>query len=92
MEQWKKKIENKTVRVGILGLGYVGLPLAMEFAHSGVNVIGFDIDDKKVKILNSGKSIIKNHTCSTMQNGFRSRIAQFTVEKISKKRKDDDIS
>jgi UDP-N-acetyl-D-glucosamine dehydrogenase len=60
MEQWKKKIENKTVRIGILGLGYVGLPLAMEFANSGVNVLGFDIDDKKVRVLNSGKSIIKN--------------------------------
>ena len=60
MEQWKKKIENKTVKIGILGLGYVGLPLAMEFANSGINVLGFDIDDKKVKSLNSGKSIIKN--------------------------------
>ncbi len=60
MEEWKKKIENKTVKIGILGLGYVGLPLAMEFAHSGVNVLGFDIDGKKVNKLNSGKSIIKN--------------------------------
>ena len=60
MDKWNKIIENKTVKVGILGLGYVGLPLAMEFAHAGINVIGFDIDDKKVKKLNSGISIIKN--------------------------------
>ena len=60
MKDWKKKIENKTVRIGILGLGYVGLPLAREFANAGVKVLGFDIDERKVKVLNTGKSIIKN--------------------------------
>ena len=60
MEEWKKRIENKTAKIGILGLGYVGLPLAMEFSHSQVNVLGFDIDSKKVDKLNSGRSIIKN--------------------------------
>ena len=60
MKDWKKKIENKTVRVGILGLGYVGLPLAYEFANAGIKVLGFDIDEKKVRVLNTGKSIIKN--------------------------------
>ncbi len=60
MEPLEKKIANKTVVVGVLGLGYVGLPLAREFALSGVKVLGFDIDEKKVKILNSGRSIIKN--------------------------------
>ena len=55
----QQKIEDKTMVVGILGLGYVGLPLAREFATSGVKVLGFDIDDKKVKKLNSGKSILK---------------------------------
>jgi UDP-N-acetyl-D-glucosamine dehydrogenase len=60
MKYWKKKIENKTIKVGILGLGYVGLPLAFEFANAGINVLGFDIDEKKVKVLNTGKSIIKN--------------------------------
>ena len=60
MSQWKKKIENKKVVVGVLGLGYVGLPLAREFASAGLKVIGFDIDRKKVKTLNSGRSIIKH--------------------------------
>ena len=60
MKDWKKKIENKTVCVGILGLGYVGLPLAFEFANAGIKVVGFDVDKKKVKVLNTGKSIIKN--------------------------------
>jgi UDP-N-acetyl-D-glucosamine dehydrogenase len=60
MKEWKKKIENKTVRIGILGLGYVGLPLAREFANVGIKVLGFDIDEQKVKVLNTGRSIIKN--------------------------------
>ena len=60
MDQWKKKIDNKSVVVGVLGLGYVGLPLAREFASARLKVIGFDIDEKKVKILNSGRSIIKH--------------------------------
>ncbi|MHC4353020.1 MAG: nucleotide sugar dehydrogenase [Planctomycetota bacterium] len=60
MNEWEKKVENKKVVVGVLGLGYVGLPLAREFASAGLKVVGFDIDEKKVKILNSGRSIIKH--------------------------------
>lgn len=55
----QQRIESKKAVVGILGLGYVGLPLAREFAEAGVKVLGFDIDEKKVKKLNSGKSILK---------------------------------
>ena len=60
MREWKKKIEDRKITVGVLGLGYVGLPLAEAFASVGLNVLGFDIDEKKVKILNSGRSIIKH--------------------------------
>ena len=60
MDQWKKRVDNKDVVVGILGLGYVGLPLAREFASAGLKVIGFDVDEKKVRILNTGRSIIKH--------------------------------
>jgi len=60
MNEWLNKIKNKKFTVGILGLGYVGLPLAREFASAGLKVLGFDIDEKKVKILNSGRSIIKH--------------------------------
>jgi UDP-N-acetyl-D-glucosamine dehydrogenase len=60
MDRWKEKIENKDVVVGVLGLGYVGLPLAREFASAGLKVVGFDIDEKKVRVLNSGRSIIKH--------------------------------
>ena len=54
------KIKNKTATVGIIGLGYVGLPLAIKFAEAGYNVIGLDNDESKVRSLNSGKSYI-NH-------------------------------
>ena len=60
MRDWAKKIKEKQLRVGVLGLGYVGLPLAGEFASAGLKVIGFDIDDTKVRTLNSGRSIIKH--------------------------------
>ncbi len=59
-EAFLEKIHKKTVKVGVLGLGYVGLPLAREFSLAGVDVLGFDIDDPKTKKLNSGKSILKH--------------------------------
>ncbi|MBN1803945.1 MAG: nucleotide sugar dehydrogenase [Sedimentisphaerales bacterium] len=60
MKDWSERIEEKKLKVGILGLGYVGLPLAGEFASVGLKVTGFDIDEKKVQTLNSGRSIIKH--------------------------------
>jgi UDP-N-acetyl-D-glucosamine dehydrogenase len=54
-----EKIEQKNATVGVIGLGYVGLPLALAFAEKGMPVIGFDIDPKKYDLLNSGKSYIK---------------------------------
>jgi len=52
------KIELASVRVGIIGLGYVGLPLARAFAEKGIAVLGFDIDPQKVAKLRSGQSYI----------------------------------
>lgn len=53
------RIQNKSAIVGIIGLGYVGLPLARAFAAAGLRVLGFDIDPGKVAKLNGGKSYIK---------------------------------
>lgn len=52
------KIKSKTAKIGIIGLGYVGLPLAIEFGKAGFFVAGFDIDPQKVKVLKEGKSYI----------------------------------
>jgi UDP-N-acetyl-D-glucosamine dehydrogenase len=53
-----KKINSKTAVVGVIGLGYVGLPLAVEKAKAGYRTIGFDIQDKKVNMVNQGKNYI----------------------------------
>ncbi|AWM37936.1 UDP-N-acetyl-D-glucosamine 6-dehydrogenase [Gemmata obscuriglobus] len=53
------RIGDKTATVGIIGLGYVGLPLARAFSNAGFRVLGFDIDTAKVQKLNAGKSFIK---------------------------------
>jgi UDP-N-acetyl-D-glucosamine dehydrogenase len=55
-----QKIESKNAIIGIVGLGYVGLPLLMEFVEQEFSTIGFDVDDKKVDLLNKGKSYIKH--------------------------------
>jgi UDP-N-acetyl-D-glucosamine dehydrogenase len=52
------KIRNRTARVGIVGLGYVGLPLAVEFAKAGFNVTGIDLSESKVAKVNAGQSYI----------------------------------
>nr|MBU1328560.1 nucleotide sugar dehydrogenase [Candidatus Omnitrophota bacterium] len=54
----KAKIESKKANIGIIGQGYVGLPLAVEFAKAGFNVTGFDTDEKKVSGINKGVSHI----------------------------------
>ena len=54
----KDKIRNRHARIGIIGLGYVGLPLAVEFAKAGFEVTGFDVDLVKVDAINKGKSYI----------------------------------
>jgi UDP-N-acetyl-D-glucosamine dehydrogenase len=59
-EQLKEKIETKTAKVGIVGLGYVGLPLASEFAKAGFNVTGIDVLESKVAGLNRGESHVQD--------------------------------
>src|ERR1700679_3907424 len=58
MPQLKQKIEARTASLGIFGMGYVGLPLALMFNEQGFPVIGFDIDEQKVSMINSDQSYI----------------------------------
>ena len=55
-----ERINNRTAKVGVVGLGYVGLPLAVEFANAGFHVTGIDLDERKVAQLNSGESYIQD--------------------------------
>src|SRR5215471_8820132 len=57
-DQLRRRIQARTAKVGIIGLGYVGLPLALLFNEAGFPVTGFDIDPEKVKALNNGRSYI----------------------------------
>jgi UDP-N-acetyl-D-glucosamine dehydrogenase len=84
----KEKIENKRVVVGILGLGYVGLPLAREFASAGVRVMGFDVDEPKVKKLNSGKSILKTVSNESVKDMVKSGLFTATVDMAQMKKAD----
>jgi UDP-N-acetyl-D-glucosamine dehydrogenase len=52
------RIQARTAKIGVIGLGYVGLPLTLLFNEAGFPVTGFDIDPEKVKALNNGRSYI----------------------------------
>ena len=54
-----KKIKSKKAKVGIIGLGYVGLPIVIEYCKAGFSVTGFDVDNRKVESLKHGKSYIR---------------------------------
>ena len=56
----QRKLEDKTAQVGVIGLGYVGLPLALLFARKGFSTTGFDIDPAKVEKLERGESYIRH--------------------------------
>ena len=60
------KIDGRSLIVGVVGMGYVGLPLAKTFAEQGFSVIGFDIDPAKVEALNAGRSYIKHITAEVV--------------------------
>ena len=66
----EEKISSKSARVGIYGLGYVGLPLALRFAEVGLEVLGFDIDAGKVQQLNAGGSYIERLMPSSIQKAL----------------------
>ena len=74
-----ERIRDKTAVVGVIGLGYVGLPLVREFSSAGLKVKGFDIDDKKVRVLNSGRSIIKHIAHSQVKKMVASGLFKATT-------------
>jgi len=58
LSEWIARVESRETRIAIIGLGYVGLPLALLFAEAGFRVTGFDIDATKIAALNDGRSYI----------------------------------
>lgn len=74
LDTLKHRLHSNSATIGVFGLGYVGLPLALRFAETGSRVLGFDIDPHKVELLNSGQSYIERITPQTIaqaqQQGF----------------------
>ena len=76
------KISKKTAKIGIVGLGYVGLPLALQFAKKNFKVLGFDIDINKISLLKKNKSYIK-HISNNHIKKYKNRIKfEKSFEKI----------
>jgi len=73
--EWVGRVEARSARVGIVGLGYVGLPLTLLLSEDGFAVTGFDIDEAKVRTLNAGGSYIHRiepaHIAAAQAAGFR---------------------
>ena len=66
--------------IAIVGLGYVGLPLSLQFARSGVNVLGLDVDPEKVNALNEGRSYIKHVPAETVAEEVKANRLEATTD------------
>lgn len=75
-----KKVKSKKAVVGIIGLGYVGIPLAQAFTNAGLKVIGFDVSQEKVEKLNAGKSLIKHISDETIAKMRDSGLFEATMD------------
>jgi UDP-N-acetyl-D-glucosamine dehydrogenase len=82
-----KKIKNKKAHIGIVGLGYVGLPLAVEFARAGYPILGVDISEEKIAQLKKGRSYVTDVSSSDVKDFVltRKRIAVSTSYKTLRK-------
>ena len=80
MDSIMEKIEQKRVQVGIMGLGYVGLPLALEFTKIGFKVTGIDMDKKKIEAIYKGKSYIKDSTDAEIKNAVEAGLLKATTD------------
>jgi UDP-N-acetyl-D-glucosamine dehydrogenase len=76
--EWLARVEDRSARIGIIGLGYVGLPLTLLFSEERFRVTGFDVDPVKVETLNAGRSYIHRiepeHIAGAQAAGFRATI------------------
>lgn len=76
----RNAIENRTARIVVVGVGYVGLPLGVHFAETGFSVIGFDLNENAVKKLNSGTSTISDIESDRLDKIVKSGKIRFTTD------------
>ena len=74
------KIKSKQATIGIVGLGYVGLPLAQAFCQKGVKTVGFDIDQKKIDAIEAGRSYIKHIGDDVIQKMRADKLFEVTTD------------
>ncbi len=74
------QVTNKRVRIGVIGLGYVGLPLAVEFAHTGFEATGFEVDEEKVAQINAGHSYIGDVKASAVAEMVEAKRLRATTD------------
>lgn len=74
------KIKNGSAKIGIMGLGYVGLPLVLRFCEEGFTVLGFDIDPEKVKRLNRGESYIRHIASERIKRFLSAALFEATTD------------
>ena len=79
-QQLLDKINNKTAKVGVVGLGYVGLPLAVEKANAGYQTIGFDVQEEKVNMVNEGKNYIGDVVDENLKEIVEAKILKATTD------------
>lgn len=81
MSNLKEKLLKKEAKLGVVGLGYVGLPLAVEKAKAGYNVVGFDIQPQKVEMVNRGENyigdVVNEDLAAIVNNGFLRATSDF---------------
>src|SRR5438552_1076451 len=75
-----RKIQDRTATLGVVGLGYVGLPLAVEFAKAGFHVIGYDVSERVVTALMAGRSHIQDVPDSEIAALVRSGVFHATTD------------
>lgn len=72
------RIKNKTAKIAVVGIGYVGLPLVIEFCRAGFDVTGFDVDESKVSMLRQRRSYIRHINSSVLVNDLKDRFQPTT--------------
>ncbi len=80
MQLIKEKLTNKVAILGVIGLGYVGLPLAVEKAKAGFMTIGFDVQESKVEMVNSGKNYIGDVVNEDLEEIVKSGLLSATTD------------
>src|SRR5258705_8598907 len=75
-----RKIDTRSATVAVVGLGYVGLPLAVEFAKAGFKVIGYDVSERVVSLLNAGKSHIQDVPSAEVADLVRRKLFTATTD------------